>query len=101
MFVDTLSFELKVEDKYNFDLDTINVYVMDIPEPLVVITSSSSAQENIGAAKISLGVSAKSGKKPLFMHLLEIAQHWEMVKIIQTLMRQFLFQLENQELHFH
>ena len=63
LFVDTLSFELKVEDKYNFDLDTINVYVMDIPEPLVVITSSSSAQENIGAAKISLGVSAKSGKK--------------------------------------
>ena len=62
LFVDTLSFELKVEDKYNFDLDTINVYVMDIPEPLVVITSSSSAQENIGAAKISLGVSPKSGK---------------------------------------
>ena len=63
LFVDTLSFELKVEDKYNSGLDTINVYVMDIPEPLVVITSSSSAQENIGTAKISLGISAKSGKK--------------------------------------
>ena len=60
--VDTLSFELKVEDKYNFALDTVNIFVMDIPEPLVIITSSSSAQENIGAAKISLGVSARSGK---------------------------------------
>ena len=61
--IDTLSFELKVEDKYNFDLDTVNVFVIDIPEPLVVVTSNSSALENVGAAKISLGVTAKSGKK--------------------------------------
>ncbi len=61
--IDTLTFELKVEDKYNSDLDTLTVYVLDIPEPLVVITSSSSAIESVGAAKISLGVSSKSGKK--------------------------------------
>ena len=61
--IDTLTFELKVEDKYNSDLDTLTVYILDIPEPLVVITSSSSAIESVGAAKISLGVSSKSGKK--------------------------------------
>ena len=61
--IDPLTFELKVEDKYNSDLDTLTIYVFDIPEPLVVITSSSSVIESIGAAKISLGVSSKSGKK--------------------------------------
>jgi hypothetical protein len=59
---DTLAFELMVEDKYNSDLDTVVVYVVDIPEPLILLTSSSSASEGIGTAKISLGVSAKSGK---------------------------------------
>ena len=61
--VDTLTFELKVEDKYNFGLDTLTIFILDIPEPLVIITSSSSAIESTGAAKISLGVSSKSGKK--------------------------------------
>ena len=60
---DTLMFELKVEDKYNSGVDTVNVYVTDIPEPLILKTSSSSANEGRGMAKISLGVSAKSGKK--------------------------------------
>ena len=59
---DTLSFELMVTDKYNSGLDTINVYVVDIPEPLIILTSSSSANEGTGMAKISLGVSSKSGK---------------------------------------
>ena len=62
-FEDTLSFELTVEDKYNSDIDTVNVFVIDIPEPLVLLTSSSSANEGTSMAKISLGVSAKSGKK--------------------------------------
>jgi len=60
---DTLSFELMVNDKYNSGLDTVNIYVVDIPEPLILLTSSSSANEGTGMAKISLGVSSKSGKK--------------------------------------
>ena len=60
---DTLKFELMVKDKYNSGLDTISVNVVDIPEPLILLTSSSSANEGTGIAKISLGVSAKSGKK--------------------------------------
>ena len=59
---DTLSFELMVEDNYNSGLDTVVVYIVDIPEPLILLTSSSSANEGTGMAKISLGVSAKSGK---------------------------------------
>ena len=62
-FEDTLSFELTVKDIYNLDIDTVNVFVVDIPEPLVLLTSSSSASEGTSMAKISLGVSAKSGKK--------------------------------------
>ncbi|OUW79849.1 MAG: hypothetical protein CBD77_01545 [bacterium TMED217] len=60
---DTLSFELIVEDKYNSSLDTVNIFIVDIPEPLILLTSSSSTNEGTGMAKISLGVSAKSGKK--------------------------------------
>ena len=41
----------------------VYIHVVDIPEPLILQTSSSSANEGKGMAKISLGVSAKSGKK--------------------------------------
>ena len=60
---DTLSFELTVKDKYNSGKDTVYVYVVDIPDPIILLTSSSSSSEGTGIAKISLGVSAKSGKK--------------------------------------
>ena len=39
---DTLSFELMVKDKYNSGLDTISVNVVDIPEPLILLTSTTS-----------------------------------------------------------
>ena len=60
---DTLIFELLVTDKYNSGADTVFIYVVDIPEPLILQTSSSSANEGKGMAKISLGVSSKSGKR--------------------------------------
>ena len=60
--IDTLVFELKVDDKYNSGLDTLNVFILDIPEPLIILTSHSSAIESVGKAKISLGVSSRSGK---------------------------------------
>ena len=60
--IDTLVFELEVEDKYNSGLDTLNVFILDIPEPLIILTSRSSAIESVGKAKISLGVSSRSGK---------------------------------------
>ena len=53
---------MKVDDKYNSGLDTLNVFVLDIPEPLIILTSHSSAIESVGKAKISLGVSSRSGK---------------------------------------
>ena len=51
---DTLMFELLVTDKYNSGVDTVYIYVVDIPEPLILQTSSSSANEGKGMAKISL-----------------------------------------------
>ena len=60
--IDTLVFELKVDDKYNSGLDTLTVFILDIPEPLIILTSRSSAIESVGKAKISLGVSSRSGK---------------------------------------
>ena len=81
-FEDTLSFELTVEDKYNSDIDTVNVFYRHY-EPLVLLTSSSSANEGTSMAKISLGSLQSLGKKHLYMLKHTIVLLQEMVKTIQ------------------